>query len=126
MVKNEKELADAIKSKKDVIVIKGDLSKKVIKIKATGKVAWVIAFGAIAVAIVAILATASSGGTIGPVTIPTATLFAGEAIAIWGLPTTIAAISLCVAAKSKNALKSLYDDYKIIEQKDNYVKIRRK
>ena len=126
MVTNEEQLAHAVENKQDTIEISGDLSEKVIKIKATGKVAWAAAFGATAVAIIAVLTTGGSGGTTAPVTIPAAALTAGGAIAVWGLPTTIAAISLCVAAESKHALKSLYDDYKIIEKRNNYVKLKRK
>lgn len=39
-VTNEKELARAMEDKESTIEIVGDLSKKPIKLKATGKVAW--------------------------------------------------------------------------------------
>ena len=50
-VKNAKELGQAIKDGKDVIELEADLAKKVIKIKATGNVAWGVAASALAVAI---------------------------------------------------------------------------
>ncbi len=50
-VKNAKELGQAIKDGKDVIELEAYLAKKVIKIKATGNVAWGVAAGALAVAI---------------------------------------------------------------------------
>ena len=50
-VKNAKELGQAIKDGMDVIELEADLAKKVIKIKATGNVAWGVAAGALAVAI---------------------------------------------------------------------------
>jgi len=61
-IKTEKELGEALKNDQDRIEIEGDLSRKVIKIKATGKVAWAIAAGAIAVAVIAVLATPATGG----------------------------------------------------------------
>lgn len=54
-VTTEEELAKAIADNKDTIEIEGDLAQKSIKIKATGKVAWAIAIGAVTVAITAIL-----------------------------------------------------------------------
>ena len=46
-----KELGQAIKEEKDTIEIEGDLCKKVIKIKATGTVAWGVCIGALGIAI---------------------------------------------------------------------------
>ena len=48
---NEKELTEAINNGSSEIEIEGDLANKVIRIKATGKVAWAVAIGAIIVAI---------------------------------------------------------------------------
>ncbi|GLH57292.1 hypothetical protein [Helicobacter ailurogastricus] len=47
-VSNEKELAEAIENGENSIEIVGDFSKKIVKIKATGDVAWGIAIAAIA------------------------------------------------------------------------------
>lgn len=55
MVKNEKDLADAINQNQDYIEIEGDLANKVIKIKATNKIAWGVLISVTAVAIVAII-----------------------------------------------------------------------
>jgi hypothetical protein len=49
-VRTEKELADAINGGADEIEIEGNLQTKVFKIKAKGKVAWAVAFGAITIA----------------------------------------------------------------------------
>ena len=51
---NEKDLSEALKNDKDTIEIEGDLADKVIRIKATGSVAWAIAIGSIAVGLAAI------------------------------------------------------------------------
>ena len=46
-----KELGQAIKENVDIIEIEGDLVSKVIRIKATGKIAWSVAAGALVVVI---------------------------------------------------------------------------
>ena len=50
-----KELGQAIKEEKDTIEIEGDLVRRVIKIKATGKVAWGVCIGALGVDITLVL-----------------------------------------------------------------------
>ena len=50
-----KELGQSIKEEKDTIEIEGDLVRRVIKIKATGKVAWGVCIGALGVAITLVL-----------------------------------------------------------------------
>lgn len=55
-ITTEKELGNAIHNNVDEIVIEGDLTKKVIRIKATGKVAWGVCIGSLSVAIVATIA----------------------------------------------------------------------
>ena len=46
IVKTSKQLGQAIKEEKETIEIEGDLAAKVIRIKATGKVAWGVAAAA--------------------------------------------------------------------------------
>ena len=46
------ELGRKVNNGENEITIEGVLGKKIIRIKATGKVAWAIAFGAIGVALV--------------------------------------------------------------------------
>lgn len=43
-VKTSKELGEAIKSNEDYIYVEGDLKNKVIRIKATGKIAWATSY----------------------------------------------------------------------------------
>lgn len=43
-ISNEKDLGEAVNNEQDTIEIEGDLGKKVLRIKATGKVAWLVAF----------------------------------------------------------------------------------
>jgi len=120
-VKTEKELADAIKNGIDSIEIEGDLTNKVLKIKATGNISWVIALGAIGVAVTAIL-------TLPIATTPLAPISAAEnfiaissapiAIGILGYSTTISAITIAVTAGSISILNKLRK-YKIIKKEKN-------
>lgn len=54
-ITDEKELRQALQAGTDSIEIEGNLKDKVVRIKASGKVAWVIALGAIAVAVIVAL-----------------------------------------------------------------------
>ncbi len=99
----EKELALALKEEEDVLEIEGDLKKKVLKIKATGKIAWGIAIAAIAIAVAATIAAVPTGGlseTAGIVAAP-------AAIGILGVDVTMAAIYIAVAAGGIGVLNSL-------------------
>lgn len=128
-VNNEKDLANAIKRNQNEITIVGDLSKKIIKIKATGKIAWVIAIGAVSVAVIAALKTpiiAAGGPPALAVDGIVATTSAGAAVSIWGVATTVAAISICVAGGSVSILKKLYEGYNIVSKGDGYVKLQKK
>lgn len=102
-VRTEKELGEALKKNQDRIEIEGDLSKKVIKIKATGKVAWAIACGAIVVAVVAVLATPATGGASNVAHLAVAPV----AAASLGVSVTGSAIAIAVAAGGVGALNKL-------------------
>ena len=129
-VDNAQDLGKAINEGQEEITIEGNLKDKVIKIKATGKVAWAVAFGAIAVAVVALLAMKNPGAA------PTRARFvvygavvtstASAAVVFLGLSTTIAAVSICLGAKNKKVLAMLYNDYTIVETTSRYVKISKK
>lgn len=84
LVRDNKGLGKAVKNNEDTIEIEGDLSKKVIKIKATGKVAWAVSIGAIGIAVAAALATPATGGTsavVGVVAAPAAVTVLGGSTA---------------------------------------------
>lgn len=63
-ITDEKELSKALQDGIDSIEIEGNLKDKVLRIKASGKVAWVIALGAIAIAVIVALSNtlANIGG----------------------------------------------------------------
>ena len=102
-VKDEKELGQALKEQQDTIEIEGDLTKKILKIKATGKIAWAVAIGAIGVAVVAILTAPATGGTHGVVGV----MAAPVAVGILGAGTTVAAIAIAIGAGGVGALNRL-------------------
>ena len=54
-ITDEKELRDALQAGTDSIEIEGNLKDRVVRIKASGKVAWVIALGAIVIAVIVAL-----------------------------------------------------------------------
>lgn len=112
-VNDTKGLGKALKDNKDEIIIEGDLKNKVLRIKATGKVAWAIAIGAIGVAVVAILLTIETGGT----SSIAAAAVAPAAVSVLGVETTIAAIGIAVVAGGVGALNKLRK-YKIVENDD--------
>lgn len=106
-VSTEEKLAGAIKDDADVIIIEGKLGEKVITIKAKGKVAWAVAFGAIGVAVTAVLVTAGTGGVSTPVTGAVAAVSAPAAVAIIGLPATLSCIGIAKAAGGVGVLNKL-------------------
>lgn len=107
-IKDEKELGEALKNEQDTIEIEGNLKKKVLRIKATGKVAWAVALGAIGVAVIVVM---GSGGTAAPA----AGVVGIGAVSVLGLSAATSAVAIAVAAGGVGALNSLRR-YKIVRQ----------
>ena len=131
-ITNPQELGMVVKNEPDEIVVEGDLANSVFKIKATGKVAWVIAFGAVAVAVIAVL-TLPAGAAAGPagliadgVIAGVATTTAAASIGVLGLSTTIAAIGIGVGARNSNVLKTIRNDYVVLSKSKNRLVLRKK
>ena len=121
-INNEKDLSKAITSNQDTIIITGSIKEKVIKIKATGKVAWAIAIGGIGIALTGILLLATpepSTKAIGIVATPIA-------VSILGIGTTTSAISIALAARGVGVLNSLRNDYTITEKTSTKLVLSRK
>ena len=93
----EREFGEALKNEQDTIEIEGDLAKKTIRIQATGKVAWGVCIGCIAVAVTMSVVTIGSGGTATPVTGPSAALSLGAAATTLGMSTAITATGIAIA-----------------------------
>ena len=120
-VNNEKELAQAVKEGQDTIVITKDLKSNVVTIKATGKVAWAVAIGAIGVAVTAVIASPSTGGVSSTIAVASAP----AAVSILGLSATVSAISIAVAGGGVAVLNKLRK-YEITEQMGDFLVLKRK
>ena len=132
IVTTSKELGQAIKEEKDTIIVEGDLAKKVVRIKATGKVSWAIAIGAVGVGVFAIIhapaatvATAPAAGVGGAISFTGGAVSTGAAGVILG-PAAITAITIAVAAGGVGALTTLRDKYKIQSKEKNKLILKRK
>ena len=102
-IRTEKDLGEALKNEQEQIEIEGDLCKKVIKIKATGKVAMTVTIGAIAVSIVALMTTPHTGGASNLAHLITAP----AAVVTLGVSTASSAVAIAIAAGGVGALKKL-------------------
>lgn len=123
-VKNCQELAQAVNDGIEVITITEEgLTRHVQKIKAVGKTAWILAAGAIIVALASATGTAITGGTSSPMTVPSELASTGTALTILG-PTAITAISIAFAGGGVTVLNSLRK-YRL-EMKDSGTAILRK
>lgn len=120
-VLNEKELAEAINNDEETIEIEGDLAKKTVKIKATGKVAWIVAIGAISIAVIAILSAPATAGTSSLISAGVAPV----AVGVLGAGTTVTAISIAVAGGSVAVLNKLRG-YKLEKISDNKVILKKR
>ncbi|NQE47526.1 MULTISPECIES: hypothetical protein [Herbaspirillum] len=120
-VTNEKDLGKAIKSEEDTIQIEGDLARKIIRIRATGKVAWAIAFGAIGVAVAATIIALPTGGT----SEVAAAAIAPAPIAILGGATTYSCIAIALAAGGIGSLAKLRT-YKEVSRSEGRLVLKRR
>ena len=116
-ITNEKELAESLSNEQDTIEIHGDLAAKVVRIKATGTVAWVVALGAIGIAVLMLLTT---GGAAAPVS----GIVGVGAVSVLGLPAAVSAVMIAVAAGGVGVLSSLRD-YKIESSAEGRIVLKR-
>lgn len=131
-VTTEKELGEAIRDNENSIVIEGDLSQKIVRIKAVGPVAWAVCIGCLGIAIAAII-TMPAETVAGPATggISTAAhAFAAAApvapaAAVLG-GATIPAITIGVAAGGVGGLSALYSKYRITKTGSRYIELKRR
>lgn len=120
-VRTHKDLADAIERGEDFIEVEGDLAKKVIRIRATGKVAWAVAIGAVGVAVAATILAIPTGGASEGV----AGLVAPAALVVLGGPATYAAIAIAVCAGGVGVLTRLRG-YKEVSRSDERLVLERR
>ncbi|QOJ08141.1 hypothetical protein [Nitrosomonas sp. H1_AOB3] len=120
-VRTEAELGEALKNKEETIEIEGDLANKTFKIRATGKVAWVVAIGAISIAAYGTAATLGTGGTSAPVTATSAFIAAPVAVGVLGGAVTYSAIAIAIAAGGVGALTTLRGYKQVLRSQDRLV-----
>jgi hypothetical protein len=117
-IQTEADLGEALKNEQDTIEIEGNLKKKVLRIKATGNVAWAVAIGAIGVAVIIAL---GSGGTAAPVS----GIVGFGAVSVLGLSAATSAVAIAVAAGGVGALNMLRQ-YKIVSDSGDKLVLSRK
>ena len=117
IAETEEEVAEALKNNEPTIEIKGDLKLKILKIKATGTAAWIIAIGAIAVAVTIVLTTGGTGA-------PVSGIIGAGAVSILGLPAAISAVTIAVAAGGVGVLNELRD-YEIVENNNDVLILKK-
>lgn len=117
------EFVKQLNNKEDYIILEGDRANDVYRIVAAGNVAWAIAIGAIVLGAALVFATASSGGTAAPATVPAISAVAPAAVAVVGWSATSTAIAICFAAggvaAGKVILNAVRNNYKIAEKVEN-------
>lgn len=107
-VSTAQELGKAISNGENKIIVTGSLGSAVITIEAIGPVAWVVAIGAIGVAVAGAMTTVGSGGAAAPVGIVMEGISAPGLIATFGSVSTVTtAISIAVAGGGVGTLTSL-------------------
>ncbi|WP_434624044.1 hypothetical protein [Azospirillum sp. B2RO_4] len=124
-ISSNSELKDAINKGQDTISIEGDLAKKILKIKATGKVAWLVAIGAIGLSAYALISAPATAPVTGGANFAASAIGGGAAVSILGASTTAFAISLAVAAGGVGILKTLYSGYKVESNKNGVVVLKK-
>lgn len=119
-ITNDKELGEALKAQKDTIEIEGNLKNKVLKIRATGTIAWAVCIGAIGITVVAILAIPIRPRLLGSENTNITTYFTHRPIII--LAIGIAIVSGCIAAY----LNKLRSKYYVAKKTDNKLILKKK
>lgn len=122
-ISSAKELGKELLDDKDTIEIEGKLGHVVIKIKATGKIAWAICIGVIAISVAATATTIGTGGAAAPAKSGIIAVTASAAVPILGLPATMAAVSIAISGGGIAVLQKLRK-YKI-EYKGNIVILKK-
>ena len=127
MTTNE-EFVKALNDKAEYIILEGDRANDIYRIVVAGKIAWVLAIGAIVIGVALVFTTVGSGGTAAPATIPAMNLIAPAAVATLGWSATSTAVAICIAAggvaAGKAVLNSVRNNYKVdqkVEDKDGKV-----
>lgn len=128
-VQTKDELKDAMNRGDDTIEIEGDFANRVIRIKATNRVAWLVAIGAIGIIAYSVIsAPVTTPATGGGDVLPKAAIsgVAGvAAVTALGFEAAVAAIGLAIVAGGVGILTKLRSGYKIIESGEGRVVLQK-
>lgn len=107
-VSTPQELGKAISKGENKIIVTGSLGSAVITIEAIGPVAWVVAVGAIGVAVAGVMTTVGTGGVGAPAGVVMEGIAAPALITTFGsLSTVTTAIGIAVAGGGVGTLTTL-------------------
>jgi hypothetical protein len=125
-VTDAKDLGKRMKNDDDYLELEGDLARKVLKIKAKGKVAIGAAVAIVAGILAAVVITAGSGGTSIPLTAPIGAAEYAALIPIVG-SLDLATVIVAIAIGGGNAaiLHKLFD-YDITKIDDDHIILKKK
>src|SRR5690349_7420040 len=110
------ELGRAIEQGRDEIEISIDVRAKVVRIKAVGKIAWGVLFGAVTVVIVSMIATAGTGGTLAFAAAPAGVGGFGVVVAMVGAGAAAFLVRMGVASRNANTVRKLYAEYDLVDR----------
>jgi hypothetical protein len=126
------ELGQYVKKGESEIVVEGDLVNHVYRIKVVGKLAWAVCGVALGAAIyfamatpAATVATAPAAGAGGVVSFGASVSTAAAAVTVLGVPATVAAVTIGVAAGGIGGIMSLRDKYRIAERNGSRMVLKR-
>lgn len=120
-VEDEKDLGRKVKNGESTIEVEGDLAGKIIRIKVTGDVAWLVCVGAIGVALASTLMAPATAGVS-----EVASLVAGSVAATTlGVSTTVTAVLIAVGGGGVGVLNKLRD-YKMEKLTDEHIILHRR
>lgn len=118
---DEKDLGRKVKNGESTIEVEGDLAGKIIRIKVTGDVAWLVCVGAIGVALASTLMAPATAGVS-----EVASLVAGSVAATTlGVSTTVTAVLIAVGGGGVGVLNKLRD-YKMEKLTDEHIILHRR
>jgi hypothetical protein len=103
VITDPKDLAKALKAEWDTIEIEGSLRQKVIRIRGTGKFAWLVTCVALGIAVAIFIVTLVPGATAAPLAAAKGIACYG-AVTTFGIHATLAAGLIAVGAGSVAAL----------------------
>lgn len=125
--KSYKEVSDEIKKNADEILIEADAGKHILRIKATGTVAWGVCLASLGFAIAAILAApvaVKADPIVGGAQFVSGAASSVVATSILGT-SAVPAITLAVAAGGVGVLTKIRDKYVVTENNKEFVKLVR-